>query len=190
MKLTSTLAAALLAVSTAGSAWADPSYPTPNVVNPVTYTFHALGDGDIYAYFLSSEAAYNEVIGMTVNGVPTGITGLGNHSSAVGAPLDLGTVSAGDLITFFIYVSTTGDTWSSDWWSNTDLSNHIYSTAYSGPYPADTFISFEDLPGHSDYDYNDTAFAVSNVTTVPEPADVVLMLAGFALVSLLARRRQ
>ena len=208
MKLNTVLATALLASTVAGPALAVvvPSYPDTGTQNPVTYTFTAAATGEIDAYFLGSGASYDEQLGLLVNGVATGTTGLDNHGTAQGAMLDLGSVTAGDTLTFFIAVSTTGDTWYSDPAMNHDgvgggTSNHVYSTSFAGGtfgsnvVPAGTYVGFEDLPanGASDFNYTDEQFAFTNVATassVPEPADMALFMAGLGLVGFMARRRR
>src|SRR5689334_19646892 len=83
-------------------------YPNSGTLNPVTYTFTASANGDITAYFAGSTASYDNELGLLVNGVSTGIVGLDNHSSALGASLDLGSVHAGDVLTFVLVNHTLG----------------------------------------------------------------------------------
>jgi hypothetical protein len=191
MRIRSALAAAtaLLTMSAAGAALAGPiPYPNPGTPNPAIYTFTAASTGDIIAYFAGSGASFDEQVGLLVNGVSTGVMGLDDHSSAIGQSLDLGSVVAGDTLTFVDFILTTGDTWYSNPALNNDGNgNHVYSTnatagqVYAGS-PAGTYVGFEDLrfPG-SDYNYFDDTFIFTNTVTtssVPEPAAWSLMLLG------------
>ncbi|MDB5482399.1 MAG: motif putative anchor domain protein [Caulobacteraceae bacterium] len=192
-------AAVLLSMSAASAALAGPiPYPTPGVPNPVIYTFTAASTGDIIAYFAGSGASYDEQVGMLVNGVSTGVVGLDDHTSAVGDSLDLGSVTAGDVITFVDYVFTTGDTWYSNPALNGGNGNHVYSTnatanqVYAGS-PAGTYVGFEDLRfPNSDYNYFDDTFIFTNTVTssnVPEPVTWALMLFGMGGIGGALRRQ-
>ena len=75
---------------------------------------------------------------------------------------------------------------------NGDGVNHVYSTSYAGggAVPAGTYVGFEDLPSGGDFNYTDEQFVFTNVaSSVPEPANVALMLAGVGLLGLGLRRR-
>ena len=181
-------------------------YPPPHVVNPVTYSFTAASDGDITAYFAGSTASYDNELGLLVNGVSTGIVGLDNHSTALGTSLDLGSVHAGDVLTFVLVNHTLGMNAFSDPSMNvsydmpgyTGPHNHIYSTPYTATspiidsIPAGTFVSFEDLRfPNSDFNYNDEDFVFLNVgvTKTPDSASTAALLGlGFAGLSMLRRR--
>lgn len=196
MKLKTTVAAALLAASAAGSAFADViPYPTAGTQNPVAYTFTSNG-GDVMAYFAGTGASYTETLGLLIDGVDSGITGLQNHATAVGGALDFGTIAAGKTLTFYIDVATTGDVFYSDKSMNGDGVNHVYSTSFSGSgsLPAGTYVAFEDLKGGGDLNYYDETFVFTNVGTstpaVPEPANLALLMGGLGLVGFMARRRR
>jgi hypothetical protein len=191
-------AAAFAVVLAASSARADSiPYPNEGVENPLLYTFTATADGDITAYFHGSGASFESVLGLLVNGVDTGITGLNNHTSAVGEMLNFGPVTAGSVLTFYINVDS-GDTWYSDKSLNADGTQHIYSTIFSGAgaIPAGTFVAFEDLNAldFTDFNYQDLAFVFTNTTTAvsqtPVPAALPLFAGGLGMIGLLARRRR
>jgi PEP-CTERM motif len=130
---------------------------------------------------------------MRVNGVPTGIFGLNNHTSTVGQAFNLGAVAAGDEIEFFIADLTTGVNWFSNAADNSDGFNHAYVTAYTGGVPgipAGTYVGFEDRGTGGDYDYNDDQFVFANVASgVPEPSTWAMMLVGFGGLAFAAFRR-
>jgi hypothetical protein len=172
-------------------------YPSPGHTNNVLYSFTAPTTGDVYAYFVGASADYHETIGLLVNGVSTGITGLENHSSIFGPSLDLGHVNAGDHLIFTLHVLTTNEVFYSRRNRNADHFQHIYSTSYSGsgPVPAGTYIAFEDIRNGGDRDYNDLSFVFrigegAVITAVPEPSTWMMMLLGFAGLAFAAYRRQ
>jgi hypothetical protein len=196
MKSKMILATALLTMGAAGSALAITNpYPGSGSQNTATYSFTANG-GDVTAYFLGTSASYTEDLGLLVNGVDSGITGLDNHSSAVGASLDFGSIAAGSTLTFYINVANTGATWYSDKSLNSDGAQHIFSTTWAGgpgSIPAGTYVGFEDLAASvSDFNYLDEPFVFTNVVStpaVPEPGNIALLMAGLGVFGVLARRR-
>jgi len=184
-------------------------YPTVGTPNPVTYTFTAAASGDIIAYFAGSTASYVNELGMLDNGVltPAGY-GLNNHTSAPGQSFDLGTVTAGDTLTFVLHNLTLGKDAYSDPSLNVPYDvpgdtvghNHVYSTPYTatGPIidsiPVGTFVAFEDLPfPHSDFNYNDEDFVFTDVAVqmhgVPD-ASSTLPLLGMVFGSLISFARR
>ena len=106
-------------------------YPSAGTPNADNYTFTATDTGNITAYFAGSDAGHTDTIGLLVNGIPTGIIGLNNHTSNIGDSVVLGSVNAGDTLTFFLIDANTSSTWYSDRSLNTDgNTQHIYSTLY------------------------------------------------------------
>ena len=173
------------------------SYPTPGVENTFTYSFAATSSGDLSAYFLGSGASYDETLGVLINGVDSGIVGLDNHSSSLGEKLDFGPVTAGESLTFYIDVKTTGHDYYSDVSKNADGINHVYSTFYTadpsdvnlGAVPSGIYVGFEDLSpvfdGHSDFNYADESFVFTNTTAVSAvPLPASLSMLGSALLAL------
>lgn len=195
--------AAALAAATAAmpASAAVPVYPTAGSENPATYSFIAGMSGSVGAYFLGSSAGFTSVAGLLVNGVDTGINGLQNHTSSPGDFLSFGSVSAGDVLTFYIKVLTSGEQWYTDASLNDDGIQHVYAvTPYNGgdfgiPTGDYTYLGFEDIRDPSslgidiDYDYNDIEYAFS-YPAVPEPATWAMMLLGFGLVGCSLRSRK
>ena len=138
----------------------------------MTYTFTAVNTGPVTAYFAGSGAAYESVIGMSINGAGVGNGastgyGLNNHSSALGAGYLLGNVTAGDTLTFVLQLLSpayrNGQLISSDPSQNvaydgfggpvTAFNHHVYSTPYTdgslgAGIPNGTYVGFEDLPAN------------------------------------------
>jgi len=185
------VATLLIAASPASAAIA---YSDVGLENADTYSFTASSTGNLLAYFAGSNAAFENQIGLLVNGASTGLIGLNNHTSAVGQSFDFGHVEAGDVLTFVDYV-TGYATWYSDPSLNGGNGNHIYSTtasagsAFAGS-PAGTYVGFEDLIfPNSDFNYFDNAFVFS-VTAVPEPSTWAMMILGFVGISAMTYRRR
>src|SRR5207248_7546917 len=78
-------------------------YANPGIENPVKYTFTALNSGPITAYFAGSTAGFTNTLGLNINGVSTGIFGLNNQTSLLGASLVLGNATAGDTLVFVMH---------------------------------------------------------------------------------------
>jgi hypothetical protein len=190
------LAGAALALGVAGAANAAlPVYGSPGSENPVVYNLTAAADGDVVAYFALDfvSAAYDENLGLKVNGVDTNIVGLENHQSNYGDALNFGPVHAGDQLDFYINVFNTGDVWHSIKGLNWDGTNHIFAANYGGDIkvPAGTYVAFEDLPAccGSDFNYHDEAFVFTNVRGgAPEPLTWSLMIMGFGAAGAMLRR--
>lgn len=210
-KQTLKLIAAAFGMAGALSASAQPTpYPTPGTLNTSTYSFTATGSGNVNAYFAGQTAGFGSKIGMSVNGGAVGDYVLQNHSVPYGTSALLGSVNAGDVITFVMIASfdPSGptDAASADltWYSNPSLNsdgiNHIYSSAYGGDLliPAGTYVGFEDLPPQGaggygeDYDYDDHQFVFTGPfrATVPDGGSTALLLALGSLGLVAVRRRQ
>ncbi len=179
--------------------------------NPTTYSFVAASSGDVIGYFAGSDAAYDNRVGLLVNGVLTSAGyGLDDHSSSIGQSFDFGHANAGDTLVFDLNVLTLGAHVYSDPSLNVSYDapgetvghNHVYSTAYTATspifdsIPPGTYLAFEDesFP-NSDYSYADENFVFTNVrlASVPEPSSFVTMvlgLGGFGIIAIIRRRRR
>lgn len=186
----------------AANATADATpYPNSGTKNIDHYTFTATSSGQINAYFYGSTASYTNTISLIVNGKVTPETSTGvfnSRASSMGEFANLGFVNIGDVLTFQLNVLTTGDTWYSGRSLNTDRVNHVYSTLFSGDsfhnLPSGTYISFEDLNGGGDLNYNDENFVLTNVSAavslVPELETYIMFLAGLGLTGFIMHRRK
>jgi hypothetical protein len=207
-KILKRVSVAVLALAgPAGIAIAGPiPYPGKGSVNPTTYTFTATATGDLVGYFAGSGASLDEQVGLLDNGVLTsGGFGLDDHSTAVGASFDFGSVKAGDTLVFVDLISGGGSVYSDPSLNvpydafGTVNNNHIYSTnalanqAFAGSV-AGTYVGFEDLsfPG-SDFNYFDDTFVFTNVSTtthgVPDGVSTLGLL-GVGIAALLVLRRR
>ena len=180
--------ATALSLAFAAPAMAVPlPYHQPGVENTTQYEFIAASTGDVTAYFAGSDAGYTNVLTLLVNGVETGIIGLNNQTSVYGQVLNFGAVNAGDRLVFKLINTDPGTVgpFYSDRSLNEGGYNHIFSSQYDGDalIPKGIFVGFEDLPRGGDFDYNDERFVfvnVADVTDVPEPASIALLMAGVA----------
>jgi hypothetical protein len=199
----------LMAAVLAPRANAQIPYPTPGVENPITYTFTAATTGDVVAYYYAqSGAAFDEQLGLLINGVNSGITGLDDHTSSEGDELNFGTVQAGSVLTFYInvndYVAGQEETYYSNPLLNNDGINHVYSTLFSGgvppggsvSIPTGIYVGFEDESplndGSSDFNYADEQFVFTDVSmsTIPEPASWLGLLGGLVGFGLIRARQR
>lgn len=151
------IAAMAMLVNTANFAHADViPYPNAGTLNPTIYSFTATTSGNITAYFAGSDAGFYSTIGMLVNGVSTGITGLNNHTSAVGDSLVLGSVNVGDLIVFQLFVRSTDN-------GSTPVGTIFSDPSRNGPY--DT-LSGTPQTGHQ-HIYSTPYTRTSNISGPP-----------------------
>ena len=150
----------------------------------------ALGDslfatGDnVVVRFEGSDARYDSLI--SVNGSTEFFP---NHATLVGTEWDLGSFAAGTAIDVVLHVLNTGAMFhTGSGGANVDGIPHaMVSTDTSGR----TFVSFEDIVGGGDRDYNDHMFSFIGVTTVsavPEPSSLMLTLAGLGVLGFLLSR--
>jgi hypothetical protein len=190
--LSAAAVAATMAMAGSASAAVIP-YPTPGTKITSTFTYTVPESTQVTVYFVGASAAYTELAGVLVNGSELGAEGLNNHTSAYGDKISLGTVAAGDIVSFYDHVLTTGAYWYSGVLAS-DGADHAYVTPvtsadYSfvpGGAVAAYYVGFEDLKG-GDYDYNDVQFVIT-FTAVPELSTWGMMIAGFAGLGFVAFR--
>jgi hypothetical protein len=141
----------------------------------------------------------------TLGGIHTGTPGTRTASEPVlpGDFVNLGTQSRGTLLDFFLIANGANggrDVFSASGTGNPDGINHVASFTprlfavpqLNSPY---IFISFEDLRGGGDNDFNDTVFAldvgrgtVNYLLGAPEPS-LYLTLGGFLALAIWGKRR-
>ena len=151
----------------------------------------ALGDdlfaattGDVVIRFEGSDARYDSLV--SVNGSSEIFP---NHSTTVGTEWNLGSFAAGTSLDVVLHVLNTGLFFHTGTGiGNIDGMSHAnVTTDLTGR----TFVSFEDLAGGGDLDFNDHMFSFTNVSTVgviPEPSSLLLMMAGLGTLGFLLTR--
>ena len=158
-------------------------YPIPGTPNTASYAFTAAASGEIIAYFAGGGAAFDLELGLLVNGVDTGVVGLGNKTSMIGQSLDLGHANTGDALTFVLHNLSVNKSAYSDPTLNVSYDidgsvghQHVYSTPYTATspildsIPAGTFVSWADQPfPNGDFSYNNLNFVFTTVPTTGVP---------------------
>ncbi|GJL51943.1 MAG: hypothetical protein NPIRA01_31700 [Nitrospirales bacterium] len=157
--------------------------PTPSLATSVLGGSLAVqNDGNVTATFQGSNAGY-------ISSLYLGDTKIFTSNQTSGSTFDLGNFTAGTQLQFRLEVHNTGQTfYTGSGANNVDgLAHAIVNDSFG---QGETLVSFEDLLGGGDKDYNDLLFSFSNTNTEldadtnkslvqnPEPSTVILLGSG------------
>jgi hypothetical protein len=181
IRITAALAALVLGLS----------FPCGAIANPVVGQQLFYGGGNVTVTVLPYDAAYTSNLYVYSTGGPVLIA----NSSQIGTVVGLGNLATlygfqpGDELIFGIRVLNTGDSFVTGPGSrNLDGIAHVSIDYAEGSSSDLATLSFEDLFGGGDFDYNDASFLVEGgigLARVPEPASLTLLLLGLAAAVLL-----
>jgi hypothetical protein len=182
-KMTAALAALVLGLS----------FPCGAMATPVIGQQLYYEGGNVAVTVLPYSAAYTSNLYLYSSGGPVFIA----NSSQVGTFVNLGNLAtaygihAGDELIFGILVLNTGNSFLMGPGSrNLDGIAHASVDYVEGSSSDRAILSFEDLFGGGDFDYNDAIFKVEGgigLRRVPEPASLTLLLLGLAALAFLVR---
>jgi PEP-CTERM motif len=149
------------------------------------------GTDDIIATYQGNSASYSNdlYLTLTASSVPAGTFVFNNHTSPVGATMNLGSFAIGTELIFRLHVNNTG----ADYYTGAasrNADNHTHARVESEWQTNESLVSFEDL-FNGPFDYNDLSFSFTNTTSapaVPEPASVALFSFGLLGLGLLKRK--
>ena len=147
--------------------------------------------GDVQAIFLGHSAAFSNDLFLDSPANSLGVI-FNNQTTPVGTMVNLGTFTAGTELVFRIHVNDTGfDFFTGPGNRNPDGIPHAVVDDQFAPNMSR--VSFEDLFGGGDSDFDDINFAFTNTvstTPIPEPATFLLVGAGLGVMALKRRLRK
>ncbi len=147
-------------------------------------------EGDVTAVYYGSNVNYENILGLRINGLETGITGLSTQRSSFGDELVLGHVKPLDQIEFFMQTDT-GDRYYSSQFEHWGMDRQVrgFGTVANGF--TDYVFKFAIMPnGQSQvggFDLPDRS--PTSAGAVPEPASWAMMIAGFGMIGASMRRK-
>jgi len=212
MRLRSSLLAVLLVVAIGpGRAFASPILGAQlfSTGGPVTATFLGQSAGftnDLYLFAAGNLLHPLPLTGVVGPGYAEAGLIFSNHTNLPGDTINLGSFAAGTELVFGIFVRDTGFTYflgpgsrNPDSIEHGVVDNGLAPPSFPSflpPPPGSIAIGFEDIFGGGDRDFDDLAFAFTNVVGVPtprngsapEPATLVLLGGGLAVAGWRLRR--
>jgi len=141
--------------------------------------------GDVIAKYEGNEAAFSSDLYLVGN--PTII--FNNQTTPVGTTFNLGSFTAGTILTFRLHVNDTGiDFFTGPGALNPDGTAH--ARVQANFLPSTSLVSFEDTVA-GDFDYNDLSFSFTNTATetlTPIGPAALMFVSGIALGGFMLRR--
>ncbi|WEN14271.1 PEP-CTERM sorting domain-containing protein [Rhodanobacter sp. AS-Z3] len=144
------------------------------------------GTDHVIATYQGNTASYSNDLRLNGNFI------FNNHTTPVGASVDLGSFAIGTELIFELFVNNTGYSY----FTGPDSRNpdgHAHARVQANWQPGETLVSFEDL-FNGPFEFNDLSFSFTNTTSgptdVPEPNPLLLMLVGIGLIGVTVRYRR